>query len=137
MATRSHTHNVYGIGAAKDSDANIQVNEYTGLNQFTKSTSAAATISTWYKDTSTGVARASETINTYGLEGAARSVVSNGNMQVNETTGINIYSKAVSAVNTTETWYEGTYGTATTSKTKNNYGLTYAAETSRLSIQWT
>jgi YD repeat-containing protein len=127
VAKASDTNNNYGLGATRHSwirEGNMEVNSWNGLNIRTFSESAYGTTETWYDQDTYGVARASDTNNSFGLGATRHSWIADGNMEVNTWNGLNIRTFSESAYGTTETWYEDAqYGVAKASDTNNKFGL--------------
>jgi YD repeat-containing protein len=131
VATNSTTTNTYGLGACLSSSvakAEMVVNKYTGQNICTISRSEYGWTETWFKDTTTGVAKASDTNNCKGLIFARHSWVHEEDMAVDETTGLNQWTHSETLMSSSDTWYDSTYGTVNHTKTHNVYGLTKSAD---------
>ncbi|MEW6517419.1 MAG: hypothetical protein AB1439_11010 [candidate division FCPU426 bacterium] len=127
VAKSSDTKNNFGLGATRHSwikEGNLEVNTFNGLNIRTLSESAYGITETWYEDGKYGVAKSSDTNNSFGLMATRHSWIKDGNMEVNNWNGLNIRTFSESEYGTTETWYEDAkYGVARASDTNNKFGL--------------
>jgi len=126
VAERSHSVNNFGLGYTMDTNTTITANRDSGLNEHTFATNQYGTTDTYYSRDTYGVAERSVAHNQWGVLGE-RDITTT--ITASRQTGLNEKTIAVTSHRTTTTFFEGSYGTATSSISVTDFLPTLAQTT--------